>query len=668
MRLLHNQKINKEIKENYLYSFETNGGVYLIEVIARAKSWWQNFKSFRSLFKDDDIFLYLDNLEIFTSTSQDSDAKAIWNGNELKGLSKTILIAISLKKGEHALRLRPEQSPSLESISIRELEKMDNQTIIYSPLNNNPPEKGDRRPWINYVLQNLAIKDLRIVANANKSDKDDDDIKVIIDGKVEKNENKNSHKDWHWCEKILKGNEREFKKELNLEKGKHFIELWADKSPALKKIEITILTTNNSHGENDETVIRPYTCGDAGCKEDYNRYDATIAEVVTYWNNEFSKDTNPPSEYLDPNLVKAIMYQESRIGFDKKAESNVMQVGNEGDPSILTLRGELPEYWIHNGKVVLLKYDAEVKTVKDSINWGVRWIYHKAQGITPDNKRYWKSWQEAVLKYGPGKQEYTDSVWNIYKKGVKKEKNRTIYLWSVILFMLMLLFSGKSDAYSLDAKINDQITKEQGQEIEEIGLNYSGDKKYILAQVEREKDWWEELKVGRIKNENINWLKISKSPSEQAILSGRFINLKDFTNPIVEIYGLTHAGHGFLYIYEIQNNELNLLFETPAVDINPDIRWAPDNLKKYGYSNCGEFFSHDKLVSEYKDTNNDGNSDLILSGTKKIICEIRDEFLKNTYKITVSNEQINKKFLWNKNEHTWVNTANRDESPLSSPY
>jgi hypothetical protein len=660
MRLLHNQKINKEIKEEYFYSFETNERVYLIEIIAQAKSWWQNLKSFRSIFKDDDIILYLDNIEIFTSNSKKSDVRAIWNGNELKGLSKTVLIAINLKKGQHILRLRPDQSPSLESISIRELEEMDNQTIIYSPSDNNPPKKGDRRPWINFILQNLAIKELGIVASANKSGQDDDDIKMIIDGKVEKNENKNSHKDWYWCGKILKGSEMEFKKELNLEKGKHFIELWADKSPTLKKIEMVILATNN---ENSEAIIKPYTCGDAGCKEDYNRYDAIIAEVVAYWNSEFLKNTDPPSELLDPNLVKAIMYQESRVGSDKTAGSNIMQVGNDGDPSILTLRGSLPEYWINNGKVALLKYDAKVETVKDSINWGVRWLYHKAQGITPDNKRYWKSWPEAVLKYGPGKQEYVDSVWNIYKKGVKKEKNRTIYLWSIILFMLMVLFSSKSNAHTLDAKINDQITKEQNQEIEGIELNYSEDKNYILAQVEREKDWWEELKVGQIKNENINWLKINDPPGEQAILSGRLIKIKNFINPIVEVYGLTHAGHGFLYIYKIQNNELNLLFKTPAVDINPDIRWAPDNFNKYGYNNCGEIFSNNKLASEYIDVNKDGNSDLVLSGTKKIICEKRDEFLKNAYEITASSAPIYKEILWNKYEYAWINTANRNDGP-----
>ncbi|MDD4476731.1 MAG: hypothetical protein PHY40_01070 [Patescibacteria group bacterium] len=668
MKLLHSQKINKEIKEDFFYFFETNEGVYLIEVIAKAKSWWQNFKSFRSFFKDDDIILYLDNTEIFTSNSKDIDVKAIWNGNELKGLSKIVLVATILKKGGHTLRLRPDQSPSLESINIMELEEMDNQTIIYSPLNNNPPEKGDRRPWINYVLQNLAIKKLHIVASANKLKRDDDDIKVVVDGKVEENENKNSHKDWYWCGKMLKGNEREYTKELNLGKGKHFIELWADKSPTLKKIEIMVLATNNSNGENNEAITRLYTCGGVGCKEDYNRYDAIIAEAVTYWNNEFLKDTDPPSEFLDPNLVKAIMYQESRVGFDKMAGSNVMQVGNGGDPSILTLRGELPEYWIHNGKTILLKYDAKVETVKDSINWGVRWLYHKAQGITPDNKRYWKSWQEAVLKYGPGKQEYVDNVWNIYKKGVKKDKKLGIIrLWSILLIMILPLFLNGSIVYSLENKIKDQIVKGQSEQLEDIELTYSQNKKYFLAQIEWERDWWEEIKVGNVKNKNINWLPIDKLPGEQAILSARFISLEGFGNPLVEIYGLTHVGHGSLYIYEIKNDKLNLLFETHAVDINPDIKWSPDNFKKYGYGNCGEIFSNDKLASEYKDTNKDGNSDLILSGTKKIICEIRDEYLKNTSEITVSSAQINNKILWNKNEHTWINTASYNEGPSPSP-
>jgi hypothetical protein len=233
--------------------------------------------------------------------------------------------------------------------------------------------------------------------------------------------------------------------------------------------------------------------------------------------------------------------------------------------------------------------------------------------------------------------------------------------------MVLPLFLNGGIVYSLENKIKDQAVKDQSGQLEEIELTYDRDKKYVLAQVEREKDWWEELKIGRIKNENINWLKINNHPSEQAILSGRFIYLKDFTNPIVEVYGLTHAGHGFLYIYEIQSDELNLLFKTTAVDYNSDIKWVPDNFKKFGHSNCGEIFSNGKLSTEYKDINKDGNLDLILNGTKKIICEIRDEYLMNSYETTVSSVQIIKKILWNNNEHAWINTTNRNESPLSPP-
>lgn len=661
MKLLHSQKINKEIKEDFFYSFETNGGIYLIEVIARAKSWWQNLKSLKSLFKDDDITLNLDNTEIFTSNSKNNDVKAIWNGNELKGLAKTALIAINLKKGGHTLRLKIDQSPSLESIKIIELEEMDNNTIVYSPLDNNPPEKGDRRPWISYVLHNLAIKKFSISASANKQGRDDEDIKLIIDGKVEKNENKNSHKDWFWCGKILKGSVATFQRQINLEKGKHSIELLSDGSPSLKNIEVSVLPDNNN--SNGEYPIKLYEYKGIFGNEEYNRYDSIIAEVVAYWNGEFLKDTNPPNESLDPNLVKAIIYQESRVGYYGGVDKNIMQVGNVGDPSIKTLRGEFKEYWIHNGEKILLKYDAKVETVKDSINWGVRWLYHKAQGITNDNRRYWVSWKEAVVKYGPPKAEYVNSVWDIYKNGIKKEKNGTIHLWSIALLAIAsLMFFDTSTAGSLEDRVKNELNINQYEVVEDVEIKYNqADKNYFLAQIEWEKDWWEDFRVGKIKNKNINWLAIDKPPGEQAILSAKFIDLDGINNPLVEVYGLTHTGHGNLYIYEIKNESLNLLFETVAADSNPDTRWAPENYKKYGYGTCGEKFLGDKLTSDYRDINKDGMADLILSGTKEIICEKEYEYLKNyyeVYEVKTDSVQIEKKFLWDKNKHTWVDMVN----------
>jgi len=658
MKSIFTEKIVREIKENFLYSFETEEGVFLIEIIARAKSWWQNLKGLKSFLKDDDITLNLDNTEIFTSRSNDRDVKAIWNGNDLKGLSKTVLIVTKLKKGKHSLIFKPDRSPVLENIRIMELEEKDNNTVVYSPIENNPPEKGDRRPWISCVFADLAIKGLSVLASANKQGRDDEDIKLIINGNIEKNEDKKSHKDWLWCGKVLKGKEKEVVMALNLEKGIHSIELWADNSPYLKKIEVTVLADDGVDGENSAGVIRPYTCGGAVCKEDYNRYDEIISDVVSYWNNEFLKDTDPPDEPLDPNLVKAMIYQESRMGFDETAGINVMQVGNKGDPSILTLRGKLPEYWIHNGKLILLKYDAKVETIKDSINWGVRWLYHKAQGSTSDNKRYWVSWREAVVNYGPPKEEYAKNVWSIYKNGIKKEKNVTVRLWSIILLVFIILLCGKGEAYSLDVRINDQIIKEQKQEIDGIELSYSKDKKYFLAQIKQEEDWWEEFMVGRFIKENIHWLTIDKPMNgpfgQQAILSAKFISLDGFVNPLVEVYGLTHVGHGFLYIYEIENDELKLLFETPAVDYNPDTRWALDNYKKYGYGTCGEIFVGGKLTIAYGDINKDGSLDLVLSGEQEIICESEDRS-NGTKELKLATIPMKRVFLWDNGAGVWSN-------------
>ncbi len=658
MRLVKEEKLNREIKETFDFVFESaNKGIFLIEILASAKSWWQNLKGLRSFFKDDDITLSLDSVEIFTSNSKDGDVRTIWNGNELKSLSKTVLIATKLDKGKHSLTFQPDKSPYLESIRITELEGKDADKIIYVPATNNPPEKGDRRPWISYFFLNLAVKELSILAKANKEGGDDQDIKLIIDGKTEVSDEKNSHKDWFWCGKVLKGNEKEFKKELNLDKGKHFIEFWADKCPYLKKIEVSIALLDDNISEGNDKVIKPYTCGGVGCREDYNRYDEMISEVVSYWNNEFLRDTDPPDEPLDPNLVKAMMYQESRVGFDKTAGVNVMQVGNEGDPSVLTLRGELLEYWIHDKKTIPLKYDAKVESVKDSVNWGVRWLYHKAQGSTKDKKRYWIPWREAVIKYGPPKEGYINSVWDIYKKGIKNDKKLgTIRLWSIILIVMMLFLNG-STAYSLENKIKDQIVKGQSEQPEGVELVYSQDKKYFLVQIEWEKDWWEELKIGRVENKSIKWLRIDKPPGEQAILSGRFISLKGFANPLVEVYGLTHVGHGFLYIYEIRDDELNLLFKTAVVDYNSDIRWAPGNYERNGYENCGEVFSNGKLVSEYGDINQDGAPDVLLSGVEEVVCEKEDKNHIRFDEIKVDSHKVEKVFLWDKNEQSWVTSS-----------
>ncbi len=274
MKYIVNEKINEIVTEPYSYDFSLDEDcLCLIEIIASAKSWWQNFKSGRSFFKDDDIFLYLDNQELTTSSNTKKDASSAWNGNELCGLDKTVIVAVNLKKGNHTINLKPDQSPYLKSISISKVEEK-NQ-IIYIPMNNNPAQKSEGRPWLSYILLDLFIYNLSIIASADKNHKDDDDLKLIINSKVQKNENAKSHRDWYWCGKILKGENKTFSKDINSQTKQLNLDLYSDGTPRLSKIEIEIkepkriptvddpLWTGDFRDDTDEMLLARLIFGEA---------------------------------------------------------------------------------------------------------------------------------------------------------------------------------------------------------------------------------------------------------------------------------------------------------------------------------------------------------------------------------------------------------------------
>lgn len=578
-----------------------------------------------------------------------------WNGNELEGTSKTIVFVIKLSKGSHNLKF---VSKGETEILIEPKISLLDKSGLVTLFKDIQSEEKDCQPWITIALINLPLSILDVSVNCKKKFLDSDDVKLVIDGKIQKNQQVFWHgKNWFWRGYQLKGKMQTDRFYPNLPTGIHYVELWADQKPILKDFSIEIENRINEDIEYEDRTedwwqnwqqIKKYKYKGVSGKEDYNQYDDLIVKAVAHWNTEFFSDVFSPVEPLDPNLVKAIIFQESRVGNDPKGKLNIMQVGNYGDPSLNVLNGngEKAEYEIRNNELWEVNYngDAQVVNVYDSIYWGVRWLYHRAQWVGDDKKRHWFSWQEAVKRYGPGTQEYADSVWNIYKQGIKQEKSGTIFLWSIILFILMFLFSSKSQAYSLDTRINDKIIQEQNQEITGIELAYSRDKKYFLVQIEREKDWWEDLRVGKIDGNIISWLSVEKSPGEQAISSAQFIDLEGFVNPLIEVYGLTHAGHGHLYVYEIRDDVLKLLLETPAVDYNSDISWSSENHDKYGYEMCGEVFSNGKLSSSYSDYNNDGILDMMLFGTEKIVCELEYLEKQNSDVIEVDSLLVEKVF------------------------
>jgi len=257
MTLLINEEINKigkEIADNSEYGFDiSESGIYMIEIIASAKNWLQNWKHF---FDDDDLTVKIDDIEFPKLNGKTGllNGEAAWNGNNLKGLKKTNVFIVHLKSGQHKIEFIADRSPYLESIKIS---KMENENWVeYIPEDENKQaQDGNNRQWINFVFTELPVKNVQISAKAEKREKDRDDIKLIIDGAIQENPDSEYFKNWYWCGSLDDGEEKTYEKEINLTKGLHYIELWADRMPTLNEVKI-ILAKNEEQKEEEQITAK----------------------------------------------------------------------------------------------------------------------------------------------------------------------------------------------------------------------------------------------------------------------------------------------------------------------------------------------------------------------------------------------------------------------------
>ena len=179
------------------------------------------------------------------------DSEAAWNGNKLKDLSQIDIFFIYLDTGKHTLYFTADQSPYLEIIKIHQAGN--EQNIIFEPSKNYQIEKGNGRPWINFILVKLSLRKLTVEARANNILRDDDDLQLRINGKREENDLPKSHKYWYWCGRVLKGQSRVFERDSDLPPGLHYIELLADNMPFADKV---ILKLEKKEKESADIVGR----------------------------------------------------------------------------------------------------------------------------------------------------------------------------------------------------------------------------------------------------------------------------------------------------------------------------------------------------------------------------------------------------------------------------
>lgn len=413
-------------------SFTTKAsGLYLVKISGIVK----NEKQLGGT-DDEDLRIEIDKRKFpqLNNLERYFDSPASFSGGTSKGLKKTIYFILSLDTGKHTISLIPDISAILVEIEVLKVSEGAYLNEL-GLLINEQAEDGDRRSWITFVLVNLSLNEFTVELDLKRRFIDSDDVKVIIDGNIKRNNKSILHKLWYFVASLLTGENQTETFPVNLSKDLHYIEFWADRMPALHAVKFVLLEAVS------EFELKQYT--DTKFGRDYNKLDEYIIKVTNFWNNFFLNQTFPPVEPLDPDLVKAILYRESRLGyFPNKNITDVMQVWDPENPARDAILGKTPaNEFISQNKIGHLSYSypadripPKVETREESIFWGIRWLYHKAQYIlenddgtlTPPYIRKWRNWKEAVRSYNGNPElveEYIEEVFSVYEKGVDLEGN-----------------------------------------------------------------------------------------------------------------------------------------------------------------------------------------------------------------------------------------------------
>lgn len=487
------------------------------------------------------------------------------------------------------------------------------------PKDNISIQEGNRRQWLTIILCNLGLQSLKIKATAKQGktflffQKDDSDLKLIINGEIQKNKELKSHKNWFWCGRVLKGNSKTFEKELRLGSNIHYFELWVDRSPEIEEIKLIISKTKIfSIFTLDD--IQKYTYKGINKNEDYNRFDEEILEATNFWNEFFFFQKYPPQKVLDPNLVKAMIYVESRMGCQETKEGyypaypDVMQVWDEANKTPQTIRGEKNYFaneYISDIEINHMSYSypkewlpPKVETPKESIFWGVRWFYHKTQHLSQKKdsqkliypyQREWIFWQEALSGYNYHSW-YKKRILKIYQEGIDQNKN---ILWGkesnieegkinfkllifslifiVAIFGISFFFFGnfifKSKILPKNIEIIEKIQLNKNQYVailQDMGSNQIG--VALLDKKMRLKEWLPQAEIlspeekDLIKGDHFEWWKMED------------INKDDLKEIAIQLQYVGPGRTHIFYLYQEKNNKFNLLLFFDDGDSNTELK------------------------------------------------------------------------------------------------
>ena len=235
MKLVFSDSKSRQIRGQELVSFFiSEPSICLIEIRAKARGEKQLGGS-----DDEDLKVEVDGLRFPTLSGQPRyfDSPAAFPGGKLHGLSKSVFFFLPLTNGLHGISIISDVSASLEAVQVFQI-----NTGEEVCLSNIVVEDGDCRPWLTFVFLGVLLKSFSLDLILRRRFLDSDDVKVIIDNSVKRNNRSILHKLWYFIASFNEAQRGDF--ETNFTSGLHYVELWADRIPILNKISLSGLNSN----------------------------------------------------------------------------------------------------------------------------------------------------------------------------------------------------------------------------------------------------------------------------------------------------------------------------------------------------------------------------------------------------------------------------------------
>lgn len=227
----------KTIRDKFNYPFFIQkDGLYVITLVARCHSAKQIGQK-----GGEDLRMEIDGRRFREIPPlvrpQYQNIAPAWNGSRLNGLKKTVVFLLLLDSGQHELVFMVDNGAVIETEP--QIKLVDNYNQIDFTIGQQA-EDGDRRPWFAFALVDLPLKSFSVDITVNYHFRDSDDVKLLVDDTVKKNNFSILHRNWLWSGNFLAkvlGKERQKKTfKENLIRGIHYIDFWADRMPILHEV------------------------------------------------------------------------------------------------------------------------------------------------------------------------------------------------------------------------------------------------------------------------------------------------------------------------------------------------------------------------------------------------------------------------------------------------